>query len=129
MQQPNQKRSCVFISGPYSGGASGHGPQGYMLIEKNVFNARKAMAELVRLGYFVFCAHTHSEHFEVITPEIGIDFWYELDLYFLQFCHALLRLDGESHGADKEVEFCLDNDIPVFYTIKDLAVNIPVFLS
>ncbi len=125
LQQVTQRRHYVYIAGPYSG-RDAHGQQGYMVIEQNILNARKAMKELVSLGYGVFCPHTHSAHFEVITPEVGIDYWYSLDLYFLQFCHVLLRLEGHSSGADKEEQFALDIGIPVFYTVEELVAQIPV---
>ena len=118
--------SCIYIAGPYSG-RDAHGQQGFMTIEQNILNARLAMAELVRLGYFVFCPHTHSAHFEVITPEIGIDYWYSLDIYFLRFCHALLRLEEPSSGSDKEVELCHEWGIPIFYTIQEVKEKLPVF--
>jgi hypothetical protein len=119
-------RSCIYIAGPYSG-KDAHGQHGYLTIEQNILNARKAMADLVRLGYFVFCPHTHSAHFEVITHEVGIEYWYALDIYFLRFCHALLRLEGPSAGADREVELCREWGIPVFYTIAELTRALPVY--
>ena len=121
-----QKRSFVYIAGPYSG-RDNHGNQGYMMIEQNILNARNTMKTLVNLGYGVFCPHSHSAHFEVITPDIDIDYWYELDIYFLRFCHGMLRLPGESSGSDKEVEFCDKWGIPVFYSIEELVAGLPVF--
>ena len=119
------RRSYIYIAGPYSG-RDNHGNHGYMVIEQNILNARAAMKDLVNLGYGVFCPHTHSAHFEIITPEVDIDYWYELDVHFLWSCHALLRLPGYSSGADKEVALCLDNKIPVFYTIMELCKEVPI---
>ncbi len=119
-------RNYIYIGGPYSG-RDNHGNHGYMVIEQNILNARNAMKELVLAGYGVFCPHTHSSHFEVITPNVPIDYWYELDIYFLQFCNGFLRLPGHSSGADKEVELCVKWNIPVFYSIEDLKATIPVF--
>lgn len=124
----NSYLNYVYIAAPYSG-RDAHGQQGFMVIEQNILNARNAMKELVTRGYGVFCPHTHSAHFEVITPDIGIDYWYELDLYFLRFCHALLRLEGYSSGAEKEVKFALDIGIPVYYTIETLFAELPVYYT
>lgn len=124
-ENPRLQRTYVYIAGPYSG-RDAHGHHGYMVIEQNILNARNAMKELVNLGYGVFCPHTHSAHFEVITPDASIDYWYDLDIYFLRFCHALLRLPGASSGADKEVELCQDLGIPVFYNIENLVENLSV---
>lgn len=120
------RRNYVYVAGPYSG-RDNHGNQGYMIIEQNILNARKAMKELVELGYGVFCPHTHSAHFEVITPDVAIDYWYELDIHFLMICHALLRLEGASSGADKEVDLCREWRIPVVHTIAELLTRVPVF--
>ena len=34
-------------------------------------------------------------------------------------CQALLRLPGESPGADREVQFARDNGVPVLYEVQD----------
>ena len=41
-------------------------------------------------------------------------YWYEYDLHLLIKCDAVLRLDGESHGADAELEVAADIGIPCF---------------
>jgi len=120
------RRNYVYIAGPYSGRAL-HGTSGYLVIEHNILAAKHAMATLVKAGYGVFCPHMHSCHFEVITPEIEIDYWYELDLYYLNFCHALLRLPGPSSGADKEVEVAREKGLPIFNKIELLLRTLPVF--
>jgi hypothetical protein len=118
-------RTYVYIAAPYSGRVA-HGAHGYLIIEQNILNARIAMAQLVEKGYGVFCPHTHSAHFEVITPEIGIDYWYDLDLYFLQFCHVLLRLPGQSSGADGEMDKAqYELSIPIYTSIERLFAEVP----
>jgi hypothetical protein len=120
------RRNYVYIAGPYSG-RDLHGNHGFMIIEQNILNARAAMKELVQWGYGVFCPHTHSAHFEVITPEVDVDYWYELDIHFMLLCNAILRLPGKSSGADREVELCLEWGIPLFSTIPELVSYLPVF--
>ena len=44
----------------------------------------------------------------------------ELDIEWLSVCDALLRLPGNSSGAEAEVEFARSNSIPVFYNINQL---------
>lgn len=56
-------------------------------------------------------------HFVSPHPET---FWYEYDLHLLMRCNALLRIPGMSTGADMEVGFANDHDIPVFYGITSL---------
>jgi nucleoside 2-deoxyribosyltransferase len=53
----------------------------------------------------------------LVSPH-DLEFWYAYDLAMLARCDAVLRLAGESTGADAEVAFAHDQDIPVF-TAKD----------
>ena len=43
--------------------------------------------------------------------------WMELDLDWIRVCDYLLRLPGESPGADREVEFAKSLNIPVVYSL------------
>jgi hypothetical protein len=43
-----------------------------------------------------------------------LEFWYAYDVATLARCDGLFRVEGESHGADREVEFAEDRKIPVF---------------
>lgn len=43
------------------------------------------------------------------------EYWYAYDIHILKRCDALLRLPGESVGADREIEAAKENGIPVFY--------------
>ena len=56
---------------------------------------------------------------QMIAPKTH-EQWLELDLELVRRCDALLRIAGESKGADQEVEFARANGIPVFYRIVDL---------
>lgn len=38
-----------------------------------------------------------------ITPR-AVDHWYQYDLHVLAGCHSVVRLPGESSGADREME-------------------------
>lgn len=49
-----------------------------------------------------------------------IDFWYAYDLATVARCDALLRLPGDSTGADNEVNFAEERGIPVFRDKADL---------
>lgn len=108
----------VYIAGPYMGTAS-HDHNGHIEIERNVLQAKAAMIRLVRHGIGVFCPHTHSHGFELITPDVPPAFWYEVDMHFLRACDAVLRLPGESKGADAEVALARELGMPVFDDIDD----------
>jgi hypothetical protein len=47
--------------------------------------------------------------------------WIKFDLDWILKCDYLLRLDGESKGADDEVGFASEHNIPVFYQIEAMV--------
>ena len=47
--------------------------------------------------------------------------WIRLDKEWVLRCDYLLRLPGESNGADGEVQLAVKNNIPVFYSIMELT--------
>ncbi len=106
----------VYIAGPYMGKAS-HDAGGYHDIEYNIGVARRAAAWAVKNGLYFICPHLNSCHFEVIVPEVGFLFWYELDIRLLSHCDAMLVVgDWESSsGTKKELAFCEANGIPIYF--------------
>lgn len=52
-----------------------------------------------------------------ITPQ-PIDVWYDIDLSVLAHCQAIVRLPGESAGADAEVEFAANHVVNGWHPIK-----------
>lgn len=62
--------------------------------------------------------YSHFQH--MIHPRPYQD-WIKVDLEWIKVCDCLLRLDGESKGADLEVEFAQSIGIPIFYTVDNLC--------
>lgn len=101
----------VYVAGPYT-----HGD-----VAINVRNAYEAASRLADLGFAPFVPHaTHFWHMLFPRP---YEFWLELDNQFLPLCQAVLRLPGQSSGADKEVALAKTLNIPVFADIDDLAMH------
>lgn len=93
----------VYIAGPYTKGD----------VAANVYEAIKYAHLLADLGCYPFVPHlTHFWHLVFQRP---YEYWLNLDNQFLPCCDVLLRIPGESNGADKEVELANSLDIPVFY--------------
>ena len=67
--------------------------------------------------------HTHFWH--MLFPR-GYEEWLRLDLAFLPCCDALLRLKGESKGADAEVDAARALSIPVFEEVSSLLKHFGV---
>lgn len=99
----------IYIAGPYTKGD----------VAINVRNAYEAASRLADLGFAPFVPHaTHFWHMLFPRP---YEFWLDLDNQFLPCCAAVLRLPGESSGADKEVKRAETLGIPVFMKIEDIA--------
>jgi len=99
----------IYIAGPYTKGD----------VAVNVHKAIEAGDKLAELGHIPFIPHlTHFWH--LVSPK-PYEFWLKIDMSFLEhWAEALLRLPGESNGADWEVETAKMRGIPVYYSISDL---------
>lgn len=101
-------RKKVYVAGPYTKGDSCI----------NTHNAIVAGNQLWDAGYTPFIPHLcHLWH--CVTPR-PYALWLEYDFEFLSACDILLRLPGESNGADAEVAEANRLGIPVFYGIDAL---------
>ncbi|MBC8273418.1 MAG: DUF1937 family protein [Chloroflexi bacterium] len=98
----------VYVAGPYTKGD----------VVVNVRRAVLAAEELIKRGHVPFVPHlTHLWH--LISPH-PIEFWFTYDNHWLDSCDCLLRLAGDSVGADKEVALAERQGIPVFYDMDEL---------
>ncbi len=98
----------IFIAGPYTLGD----------VAQNVKIAMDMANQLIDLGFAPYCPHlTHFLHMNHFQP---YEKWLELDLVYLAFCDAIIRLPGASNGADGEVRRGVELKIPVFYDLQSL---------
>ena len=94
----------VFIAGPMS--TSGEpGP--------NLNAAAVAAAELLLAGFFPFVPHV-TWILHAIRPDVAVNTWQRWDEYWLRSCDAVLRLPGESRGADEECKLAERIGTPIF---------------
>jgi len=100
----------VFISSPYTIGD----------VARNVKNAMDTADQLITAGFAPFCPlYSHFQH--IAHPRPYVD-WTRLDMEWLKVCDCILRLPGESAGADQEVMWFRQHTMkPVFYMIADLV--------
>jgi hypothetical protein len=101
-------RARVFIAGPYTGGD----------VAANVARAIGVADDLAAIGFAPFVPHLN--HFWHMIHPHTYGFWLDLDNQFLALCEAVLRISGDSPGADAEVERAARLGIPVFSTVEDL---------
>lgn len=106
-------RKKIYIASPYTIGDP----------EENVRRQIDAANELINAGYAPFAPLlSHYQH--IIHPQPH-DVWMDIDLIWLAECDAVLRLLGESKGADIEVQFAIEHGIPVHYTVQQIKHWIP----
>jgi Domain of unknown function (DUF4406) len=73
---------------------------------------------LIKMGYVPFLPLlTHYQH--LVYPQ-SYEMWMELDFEMVKRSDMLLRLPGESAGADREVALATKLKIPVAYSLEDL---------
>lgn len=103
----------VYIAGPYTIGD----------VAENVREAILAAEEVAFCGHVPIIPHL-SHLWHLVIPH-DYEFWCELTMRMLDRCDALVRLPGESRGADKEIERALELNLPVFYGIEECIAWLP----
>ena len=81
----------------------------------------KIADELILDGFIPYIPHL-TLLWHLITPRT-VQFWYDYDYHFLKRCDAVLRVPGDSVGADKEVALAKQWRIPVFYSVEELRAG------
>ncbi len=97
----------VFISGPYTLGD----------VAQNVRAAVDVADVLLSRGHAPYVPHL-SHFWHVLHPHEW-DAWIGLDREWLACCSAVIRIPGESKGADLEVQEAQRLNIPVFESIEE----------
>jgi hypothetical protein len=104
----NMDKIKVYIASPYTKGDTAI----------NVKRQLDCVDELMTLGYAPFAPlYSHFQHMAHPRPYTD---WVEIDLIWVEACDVVLRLEGESSGADGEVAYAQKNNIPVVYSIEEL---------
>lgn len=103
----------LYISGPITLGDR----------DANVSRAKYAALVAMQRGWSVLCPHLSCYY------EWGEQFshseWLKQDLPWLMHADALVRLPGESLGADEEVFFANDHHIKVYFGLENLPHATP----
>jgi len=98
----------VYIASPYS-------------IGDQAINVRRQIdcaEELMNLGFVPYAPLL--SHFQHLVHPRPIEDWYRFDNEWVRACHYLLRLSGESKGADDEVKLAYKSGVVVFHSLEDL---------
>jgi len=97
----------IYVAGPYTKGD----------VVLNVRAVILAADELALAGYIPFVPHL-SFFWHLIRPH-NLRFWLEYDMKWLEVCDCLIRLPGESVGADLEVERAHHLLMPIYKSVEE----------
>jgi hypothetical protein len=98
----------IYLASPYSKGDH----------KENVRRQMRAAHNLMDLGYAPYVPLL-SHYLHLFNPRPYED-WIKFDNSWVLVCDAVLRLPGESLGADSEVKLARENGIPVYFSFKEL---------
>lgn len=97
----------VYISSPYSSAP-----------EEGTLNQIKAAHKIMDMGHAPLAPLlSHYLHEFRARP---YEDWMDVDLALVPKCDIVLRLKGESSGADREVKLAFEHDIPVAFGWDEL---------
>ena len=106
----------IYISSPFS---AEHDWE----VRDNVEQAMRVAIHLMSMGYVPL--YTHGNYYlDKIAQREGINFsyetWIENCVELLSRCDAMLYL-GYSRGCNAELDYAIRNNIPVYFSVNDLA--------
>ena len=101
----------VYVAGPYSSGDTA----------TNVQNAIEAGDQLLKAGIAPYIPHLNHYWHELYPHDWGE--WLALDKEWLLLCDAVVRLFGESKGADRECEWAREAGIPIYGSVAECVAG------
>jgi len=103
------KKITVYIASPYTVGDTALNVKAQMITADELMN--EGLIPFVPL-------YSHFQHMMYPRP---YEEWLDMDKQWVLRCDCLLRLEGESKGADIEVAFALEHGIHVFHSIEEIT--------
>lgn len=96
----------IYIAGPYTNG-------------NTAINVRAAILAGDRLAKAEFTPFIpHLTHFWHLLRPHDWEFWMKQGMQWLETCNCLLRLPGESVGADREVQRARELGLYVYQSVE-----------
>jgi hypothetical protein len=101
----------VYVAGPIGALDDGRPARLQAAIETGLHLLAAGFAPFVPHLWAASCAADEAACYER---------WMDYDFAWIGACSAVLRIPGESPGADREVEYAVSRGIQVFYSIEGL---------
>jgi len=116
-------KKIFFLSHPYSpqDGSHLYSQVGRDQVQENVNNSIEITNELLDKGFNIFNPLTHSHSLDEFYQRAS-EFWYDLDLLFLERFDGIIMAPGweSSKGCKKEFQFVITNIIRTNFVFEIL---------
>jgi hypothetical protein len=112
----------ILIAGPYRSGTNDNP----VLIQENMNRLESYALPLFQKGHtpligeWVALPLIHLAGSQKMGDSIWEQIQYPIAHSLLQKCDAVLRIQGESKGADNDVKIALERGLPIFYSLDDV---------
>jgi hypothetical protein len=112
----------ILIAGPYRGGTNDD-PE---LMQKNLDKLESVALPIFRLGHIPLIGEWAALPLVRLagSKKPGDDLWNEIQYpvahRLLEKCDAVLRLEGESKGADNDVRIAKEKGLKIYYKLEDI---------
>ena len=107
-----KQKPLIYIAGPITKGDH----------PSNIRNGIDAYKHVLDIGGLPFCPMLDFLVRIVYPKEIDYELLLDYDFQVISYCSAVIRIPGESAGADREEKFAKDNNIPFFTSWESLAM-------
>lgn len=112
----------ILIAGPYRGGTNDD-PK---LIQKNLEKLEAVALPLFRMGHlpvigeWIALPLLHLAGSKHIGDSVWDEIQYPVAHRLLEKCDAVLRIEGESKGADNDVRIAIERGLKIYYSLDDI---------
>ncbi|HEX8017835.1 MAG TPA: DUF4406 domain-containing protein [Flavobacterium sp.] len=112
----------ILIAGPYRGGTNDD-PK---LIQQNLEKLEAVALPLFRMGHLPVIGEwlalplLHLAGSKAIGDSVWDEIQYPVAHRLLEKCDAVLRLEGESKGADNDVRIAKEKGLKIYYRLEDV---------
>jgi hypothetical protein len=116
------KAMVILIAGPYRGGTNDD-PK---LIQQNLDKLEAIALPLFRMGHLPLIGEwialplMHLAGSKHIGDSVWDEIQYPVAHRLLEKCDAVLRLEGESKGADNDVRIAKERGLKIYYRLEDI---------
>jgi hypothetical protein len=112
----------ILVAGPYASGTNGDPER----MRRNLDRLEEAAWPIFRAGHipmigeWVALPVLRSAGASGPADPLAADVMYPAAHRLLQHCDAVLRLPGDSVGADKDVELARERGLPVYHALDEV---------